>query len=152
MPEPAFNPEDVHKFYSAGCFNQAWDLIDKPQRSAEENESMIQLAHAALWHWSQRPDCSDKNLSIGYWQLSRIHALLGDGPTAGKYAKICLEKTPKDDAFLLGYAFEALARAELTQGNPDKAKEHHAEASRLSKGIQEAESKQLLLSDLESLF
>lgn len=152
MSEPPFHPADVHKHYSAQCFNLAWDLIEKPERTADENERMIQSAQASLWHWSQRSDCTDKNLSIGYWLLSRIHALLGEGPAAGKYAQLCLEKTPKEDAFLLGYAHEALTRAELVQGNPQKAQEYHSEGMRHVESITEHDSKQMLLSDLESLF
>ena len=151
MTEPAFNSQDVHKFYAKHCFNRAWDLIDNPKRSPEENEQMIHLAHASLWHWSERSDCTDKNLSIGYWQLSRIHSLLGDGLTAGKYAKICLEKTPQNDAFLLAYAHEALARAAFMQGDRQRAEEHKTEASRLASEVQDAESRKMLESDLENL-
>ncbi len=151
MSEPQFNSEESHKHFSKHCFNAAWDLIDKPDRTPAENEQMIHLAHASIWHWSERPDCAGKNLSIGYWQLSRIYALLNDGVCAAKYARICLEKSPQDDAFLLGYAYEALARAEKIQGNAEKAQEHHAEALRLAENIDDAESKQMLLNDLHGL-
>ena len=42
-------------------------------------------------------------------------------------------------AFLLGYAHEALARAEFLAGNTEKAKEHLAEAFRQAEKITEAE-------------
>src|SRR5688572_11029435 len=103
MSEPAFDSADAHKHFSKHCFNRAWDLIDKSPRTPEENEQMIHLAHASIWHWSERANCSDKNLSIGYWQLSRIYALLHDGACAINYARTCLEKTPQDDPFLMGY-------------------------------------------------
>lgn len=151
MPETAFSPEDAHQFFSKHCFNRAWDLIDKPHRTPEDNEQMIHLAHASIWHWSERPDCTDKNLSIGYWQLSRIYAQIGDGASAAKYAQICLEKSPKEDPFLLGYAHEALARAAKIQGNTAKAKEHHAEASRLAETIDDAESQKMLMNDLNGM-
>ncbi len=150
MPEnPGFDTEKAHKFFSTGCFNKAWELIEKPDRTAAEDEEMIQLAHASLWHWSQRPDCTAKNLSIGYWQLSRIYAILGDGSNARKSAQTCLEKTPRDDAFLVGYAHEALARAEFLAGNSEEAREHLAEAFRQAEKITEAEDKEFLLKDLQ---
>jgi hypothetical protein len=152
MPDPTFDTLEAHKHFSKHCFNRAWDLIDKPHRTPEDNEQMIHLAHASLWHWSERPDCTAKNLSIGYWQLSRIYALIGEGNNAAKYAQICLEKSPKEDPFLMGYAHEALARAEAFQGNKAKAKEHHAEASRLAEQITDAEDKQMLMNDLNGLF
>lgn len=152
MSELTFNLEESHKHFSKHCFNRAWDLIDKTNRTPEENQQMIHLAHASLWHWSERPDCTPKNLSIGYWQLARIYALVGDGNSAAKYARICLEKTPKEDPFLMGYANEALARAELILGNKEEAKKHQAEALLFWEGIPDAEDKQMLLRDLESLF
>lgn len=151
MSESAFDASDAHQHFSKHCFNRAWDLIDKPNRTPGENEQMIHLAHAALWHWSERPDCAPKNLSIGYWQLSRIYALIGEGTNAAKYASICLVKTPQEDPFLLGYAYEALARAEKIQGNLAKAKEHHAEATRLAESVEDTESQQMLMNDLNSL-
>ena len=152
MSETTFDTLEAHKHFSKQCFNGAWDLIDKTNRTHDDNEQMIHLAHASIWHWSQRADCSDKNLSIGYWQLSRIYALLHDGACAIKYARICLEKTPQDDPFLAGYAHEALARAERLLGNQAQAKKHHAEALLFAESIPDAESKQMLLGDLESLF
>jgi tetratricopeptide (TPR) repeat protein len=152
MSEPAFDSLEAHQHFSKHCFNRAWDLIDKSQRTPEDNEQLIHLAHASLWHWSERPDCTGKNLSIGYWQLSRIYALAGEGASALKYAQICLEKTPEEDSFLLGYAHEALARAEKIQGNEAKAKDHLSEALRLAETIDDAESQQMLLNDLNRLF
>jgi hypothetical protein len=73
-----FDADQAHRHFSASCFNLAWELIDKPDRTAEDDEQMVRLAQASLWHWTQRSDCTDKNLSIGYWQVSRVCALLGD--------------------------------------------------------------------------
>lgn len=53
---PDFDRIAAHRYFSAECFNQAWDLIEKPQRTAEDNEKMLLLSIASLWHWTQRPD------------------------------------------------------------------------------------------------
>ena len=74
----------AHKHFSVTCFNKAWELIDKTDRSPEEDEQMIRLSMAAMWHWTQRDDFTPKNASIGYWQLSRIFALVGRGDHAEK--------------------------------------------------------------------
>ena len=42
---------------------------------------MILYALASLWHWTQRPDCSTTNLSIGYWQAASVYALAGEMAT-----------------------------------------------------------------------
>lgn len=151
MPTPNFDTQEAHKHFSASCFNQAWDLIDKAERTPEENEEMIHLVHSSIWHWTKRADCEDKNLSIGYWQASRVYVLAGEGANAKKYADLCLAKTPKEDPFLLGYAYEALARAEANQGHSDQAKAYHEEAANHAEQISDENSREMLLNDLKEI-
>lgn len=149
--QPEFDVEDAHKFFSAHCFNMAWELIEKSGRTVDEDEQMIRLAQASLWHWTERPDCSDKNLSIGCWQVSRIYALLGEAENARKYGHMCLEKTPRDEPFYLGYAHEALARAESVAGCLEKAQEQLAESWGHAEKVTNDEEKKLLVDDLKTL-
>ena len=69
-------------------------------------------------HWTQRPDCTSTNLSIGYWQTARIYALLGQAENARRYAQMCFEvsQQPGVKPFFLAYAYEALAQAEAAAG------------------------------------
>ena len=102
-----------HKKLSADCFNRTWELLDKKNRTAEENERMTSLAHASLAHWRMREDCTDHNLGIGYWQLSRVCSVLGQGNNAERYGGQCLHVSGKETPFYLAYAHEALTRAAL---------------------------------------
>lgn len=148
---PGFDTQQAHEYFSKHCFNEAWQLIDRTDRSREDNEQMIRLAHVSLWHWSQRSDCSDENLSIGYWQASRVYALVGQAENARRYAQMCLKKTPEDRPFYLGYAYEALARAESLAHNTAEAKAHLAAAWKQAEGIADEEDKKVLVDDLTSL-
>lgn len=145
------NWEAAHPFFSASCFNQAWDLIDKQDRTPEEDELMISLVHASIWHWSQRPDCTDTNRSIGYWQASRVYALLGQAGNARRYGQLCLEVTPKDLPFFLGYAYEALARAEWVAGDHEKANAYLAEARQQAARVPDPENQKFLEADIDSI-
>ncbi len=149
--EPAFDIAAAHKFFAAHCFNAAWDLIDKAERTAEENEWMVNLCCASLWHWSQRADCTDRHLSIGYWQASRIHTLLGDASSARHCAELSLKHSREDEPFYRGYAFEALARAESLAGNLEQMNAHLHEAHRLAEQVTGADDKQMLLDDLSNI-
>jgi Flp pilus assembly protein TadD len=149
--QPQLDTGHAHKFFSAHCFNSAWELIDKPERTPEETEQMIQRTLASLWHWTQRPDCSPTNLSIGYWQAARVYALAGEAANARKYARLCLDITPTDAAFYLGYAHEAMARAEALAGNEENATEHLAKATQFATNVTKAEDRKLLEADLASL-
>jgi hypothetical protein len=152
MTEPAaFDPAAAHEYFSRTCFNQAWDLIVKPDRSPADDEEMIRLNQASLWHWTQRADCSARNLSVGYWQASRIRAILGQAQEAMRYARLCLAQSVEQGPFLLGYAEEALGRAALAAGDRTNAAKHAARARELATAIAEAGDRDLLLSDLATL-
>ena len=149
--EADFDPTAAHKHFSTTCFNAAWGLIGKKDRTAEDDEEMIRLNQASMWHWTQREDCTDKNLSIGYWQASRIHAMLGRAEAALRYGQLSLKHGRDQGPFYHGYAYEALARAEVVGGNMDKAREYLAQAADLAAMVEEEDDKQYLLSDLATI-
>jgi hypothetical protein len=143
----------AHKYFSANCFNQAWDLIDKDERTPAEEEQMIRLSLASHYHWTQRDDYTEKNASIAYWQTSHIYALLGQADNALRYGQLCLEVSQTDDMppFYLGYAFEALARAEAAGGDREKTEEYIILAKSAAEKIEKSEDKKQLLSEIESI-
>ncbi len=86
---PPFDLAVAHRFFSAQCFNDAWDLVGKADRTPGEDEYLISVCHASLWHWRCRADCTGRHLSIGYWQLSRVYALVGEAANSRKYGELC---------------------------------------------------------------
>lgn len=153
MGKPEFDVDAAHKFFSADCFNRAWELIDKPARTPEEDEQMIRLSLASHWHWTQRSDCTQTNTSVAYWQTSRIYALLGQAENARRYGQLCLAASEGDDVlpFCRGYAYEALARAESVAGNRGKVKEYLQEARRVAETLPDPDTKKRLLGDLDTI-
>jgi hypothetical protein len=149
--EPDFDIASAHKYFSAHCFNSAWELIDKEDRTEEESERMINLAQASIWHWTRREDRADQNMSIGYWQASRVYSLLGQADNARRYGRLSLEKSKGGEPFYVGFAYEALARAEYVDGQQDKAKEYLAKAREQAEKIDNDEYKKMLTDDLDSL-
>jgi hypothetical protein len=148
---PSFDVTAAHRRFSVDCFHQAWALIEKPDRTPEEDEAMLRLGQASLWHWTQREDCTEANRSIGTWQVSRIHAILGRAGEARRYGRLCLEQSRGASPFLRGYAHEALARAERLAGNDALAEQHLAEAAKLAAEVEDVEDRELLLGDLAGL-
>jgi len=150
---PEFDTEAAHKYFAADCFNRVWGLLDKPKRTPEEDQQMVQLCLASVWHWTERDDCTDTNMSIGYWQASRVYASVGLPDEARRYGQLCLEASRGPDIlpFYLGYAYEALARAEAVAGNEAKAREHLAESRRIAEGLPNPDAKKQLLADLDAL-
>lgn len=140
-----------HRYFATECFNRAWTLIDKPERTAAENEQMFLLTLVSLWHWTQRHDCTPRNLSIGYWQAARVSALLGQGGTAAYYAGRCLESSAQEPPFYLAYAHEALARAALVDHDLPRLHDHLAQAATLTAQVEDPEERAMLEKDLADL-
>lgn len=149
--KPEFDSASAHKYFAVRCFNDAWDLIDKSDRTPEDNEQMIQLNQASLWHWKQRADCTNRNLSVGYWQASRIYALTGQPDVARKYGQLSLDLAKDEPPFYRAYAYEALARAEMVAGNRDKMTQHLSEAQKITETVTDPQEKKFLLSDLDGI-
>ena len=77
MPQtPEFDLAAAHRYFAADCFNKAWELMEKTDRTPAEDDEMLRLSLASHYHWTQRPDYDDTAASVAYWQTSRIYALL----------------------------------------------------------------------------
>lgn len=144
---------EAHRVFSVECFNACWSLIDQVDRTEEEDEQMLLLAMASLWHWTQREDATDVNLSVGYWQVSRVHALRRQGDEARRYGQLALEAAQRGeaDAFTLGYAYEALARAEALAGDRDAREANLEKAKEMADLVTDEESRSWLLDDLNTI-
>jgi hypothetical protein len=46
--DPGFDATKAHRHFSADCFNKAWELIERTDRTSAEDEQMIRLSHASL--------------------------------------------------------------------------------------------------------
>ena len=143
----------AHKQLSIDCFNNCWTYLDKSEHTAEDREQMILLASASLWHWQQREDCQPRNLSIGYWQVARAYAVADEPGMSLFFAERCLEVSAEAelDAFCLGYALEAKARALAMGQGPEAAQPVVAAAEALLDKIEDADDRALLAADLETL-
>jgi len=148
-----FELETAHKYFSAECFNRAWDYIDKSIRNKGEEDMMLQLSLASLWHWKQRKDCTSTNLSVGYWQVSRVYALLRQAENAKHYGELCLDVSRGEDVlpFYRGYAYEALARAEMVSGNEDEMEKNLIQAHQVATSLPDPDEKKQLLRDLATI-
>ena len=148
----AYNTDNQdHQKLSADCFNQVWELLEKKDRSQQDDEHVISLAHASLAHWRMRDDCKDQNLSIGYWQISRVYAVLGQGENAKRYGELCLAISGKEPPFYLAYAHEALARAALVLKDRISFNAHLADARAFAAKVTDPDERKMLEDDLDGL-
>jgi hypothetical protein len=148
---PPFDLAAAHRFFAADCFNRVWTLLDLPERTPEQDEEMLHLAIASLYHWTRREDCRPENRSVGYWQVSRVYAVLSQADNARRYAGRSRETSAETGPFYQGYALEALARAEAIAGRREAAEPYLAEAWHQAKAVPDPEEKAMLAADLEDI-
>jgi tetratricopeptide (TPR) repeat protein len=142
-----------HKQIASQCFNRVWDFLDMNERTKEDAEQMIHLAHTSFWHWTQVEDHTPTNLSIGYWQLSRVYAVVGNGEQSRYFANRCIEVSLEANIppFYIGYGYEALARAYMVLGQRDETLNAYSNALSCTEDISIEDSKNMLLKDLKEI-
>lgn len=151
MAESEVDLEAAHRHFSTWCFNRAWELLEKEERSPGEDEELVRTSLASLWRWTQRADCAARNRAVGCWQVSRAFAVVGQADNARRYAERCLERSAREGPFYLGYAHEALARAAAVAGNSEK-KEHHLSLGRqFASRVEDDSDRSALIADLDAI-
>ena len=149
-----------HRKMAAQLFNNTWSLIDKKQRSIEEDDEMINSAHASRYHWGvvvasgKDPKAGPLNLERGDWQISRVYSILNRHEPALYHAKrcldICLKNKIKD--FDLAFAYEAMARAfSIVDDKNNDFKKYLALAKEAGEKIKKTEDKEYYFSELKDL-
>lgn len=142
----------AHRKFAAECFNLSWDLMEKAERSTADDVTLVALAQSSLWHWMQRPDCSDKSLSIAHWLLARVYCVTRRPEEAVRYAALSLDFARKRGvpAFALAYAHEGCARAAALRGDEPALREHLREARANAERL-DPDNRTRLLADLATI-
>lgn len=119
MPQ---NEHDFHRKIAADCFNRTWDYLEQKNRSPDDDQIMLNLAHASRYHWGLigKP----WNFTTGDWQISRVYATLNQPDLALSFAKKALEISEKNNlSERLISAYEGMARAYAVAKKYPSAKE-----------------------------
>ncbi len=77
--------KEAHQYFAVETFNGAWDLIDKTDRTPDDDAEMLQRAFASRWHWGFVG--GPEQLATGDWQIAHVASLLGYGWMAQFYAR-----------------------------------------------------------------
>jgi hypothetical protein len=150
--EPTFNLNEAHIYFSTELFTTTWEYIEQAdQRSPDEDMTMLHIAIASLWHWSQREDVTAEHLSAGCWQVSRVYNLIQQPHNARTYGLLALKHAEGLDPFFKAYAYETLARAEMQCGHRVIMTVYLEKANELAKQIEDPDDRDLLLKYLSSI-
>ncbi|WP_339727298.1 hypothetical protein [uncultured Gimesia sp.] len=153
MQSPTFDVQAAHRHFAAACFNQTWNYLEKKDRTPAENLVMISTCHASLWHWTQFEKHTPENISVAYWQLSRVYAITNQPSNALSFGTLCLNMTREHQLspFYLAYAYEALARAASVANKSEEVASFLEQAKKITETDLEGDEKQQLLTDLATI-
>ncbi|MBN2018138.1 MAG: hypothetical protein JW794_08450 [Candidatus Cloacimonetes bacterium] len=147
-PLEKYTLDQAHEIFAVEFFNNTWDFLDKPERTYEENEVMLNLAHASLMHWSiiGKPI----NMQRGEWMVAHVYTILERKEPALHHAKNCLSITEKFgfDDFDLAFAYEEYARA-LALNDDDSWEEYYDLAKSAGELIKEQGDRDYFLQVLD---
>lgn len=139
------------KALAAGLFNRVWELLEQSDRSAGDEDEMVNAAHASRYLWSSIGDA--QNFAIGDWQISRVYAVLGRGEPAVHHARRCHDHAVQVEGqpWLLASAYEALARAYAVAGDRAAAVEWKDKAVARLDEVEDADDREIVERDVATL-
>ena len=147
-----FTEAEAHLHFAKGFNGKTWELLDKGERTPEEDELLIDYAHASLAHW--RVAGTGVHLQRGAWMLARVNIVLGNAQMALQYAERCLELTEQHKDLLsdfdFAFAYECMARTQALAGNQAEAQKYIEMADKAGTAIQDEEDHQIFFDDFNS--
>lgn len=147
--EKTFTETEAQLFFAKQFNGKTWELLDKRERTLEENEWLVDYAHASLAHW--RAAGTGVHLQRGMWMLARVNTVLGNTQLALQYAGRCLELTRQYQDqladFDFAFAYECMARTQALAGNRAEAQKYIELADKAGAVIEDEEDRQIFFDD-----
>jgi hypothetical protein len=132
-------------------FNETWTYLDRHERTAEDDDRMLERAYASAYYWSQvgKPE----NFARSHWQLSRVWAVLGQAQPALYHARRCLDYCEANDIYGWDrpFAYEAFARAYAAAGDAAETLRYLALAREHGERIEEKGDRDHFFSELATV-
>ena len=146
-----FTEQEYHKKMGVNLFNLVWSLLDKKDRTKEEDDKMIHAAHASRFHWGEIGTAI--NFARGEWQISRVYSVLGRPQAAAYHARRSLDicKENKIGDFDLAFAYEAMARAHAVGGEKSQSEKYIKLAREAAEQIKKKGDRDYFLSELDAI-
>lgn len=142
---------DRERRLAAALFNRTWTFMEKENRSRDDDDAMLHMAHASAHHWRQVG--TPQNFARSEWQCSRVYAVLRRAEPCLHHARRCLDICQENEMgdFDLAFAYEAIARGHAISGDGEQARAYTEQSLAAAEDIKEDEDRDLLLTDLETI-
>ena len=143
--------DDAHRQIGVERFNATWDLIDKRDRTPEDDVELLLSAMTSRWHWGQVG--GPEEISTGDWQVAHAASLIGLGDLALMFARRNLATAESQGwtGWRLASAHEGMARASAVAGDAN-GRERHLSAARAALDAEpDAEESQIIAEQLATV-
>ncbi|MDD2918306.1 hypothetical protein [Rhodoferax sp.] len=136
------------RMFASQANNRAWALTEQLTRTPEEDQEMLDAAHASMHLW--RPIGNDKNYRLGCLLLGQVHALLGNASYAIDYASSAFDyfEVQICEPWEMALAHAVLANAAHCADDELRHALHYRAAQALIDALPDPEEKDILLATL----
>jgi DNA-binding transcriptional MerR regulator len=150
-PAPTEIDPATRRTLAADLFNHTWTLLEKPDRTPEQDDEMMHSAHASRYHWGEIGE--PVNFARGEWQCSRVYAVLGRPESALWHARRCVAIYEANGiaGWDIASGYEAMARAYLTAGNLAEVAVWKAMAQAALDIVEDTDDREVIEGDLATL-
>lgn len=144
-------PEDValwQRRLASQANNRAWTLAEILHRSPEEDEEMLQAAHAAMYFWKMVGEPSHR--AHAALLLAHVYALLKlPGPAAQYLGKSLPYFSQHECApWEMAFAHAVAANVASAEGNASACAKHYSEAQAVAAHITDSETREMFAATL----
>jgi hypothetical protein len=149
--EKKLTETEFHKKLAVDLFNLVWDLMDRKDRTREDDDRLVHAAHASLYHWSVIGE--PVNLARGEWQVARAYSVLRRAEPAVHHARRSLELCRQHGIgdFDLAFGHEGLARALALAGDAAGSREQVELARKAAEAIAKPDDREYFIGELKTV-
>jgi DNA-binding transcriptional MerR regulator len=144
---------ETHRRLGIDLFNKTWTLLEKENRTRDDDDEMLHMTHASAYHWFHVG--TQANRARSEWQCSRVNAVLDRPEAALAHARRCLELVegaPEEmEQFDLPAAYEALARAHLVAGDLAEARRYRELGVEETEKIEDEDDRRMMEADFATI-
>ncbi|HTO26822.1 MAG TPA: helix-turn-helix domain-containing protein [Gaiellaceae bacterium] len=144
---------ETERRLGADLFNKTWTLMEKEDRTPDDDDEMVHCAHASAYHWRQVGTAANRSRSE--WQCSRVYAILDRPAESLRHARRCLEIVEANPDVMkdwdLPAAYEAMARALWVAGDTDEAARYAALGREATAAIDDDDDRAIIEADFATI-
>ncbi len=144
--------EDANRELAVETYNTAWDLLDSPERTRDEEDELLALAFASRHHWGAAGGEAEQ-LAVGDWFIGHVAAHLGLAELAVRFSFRALQRVEEieADGWLRASAYEGMTRAFACSGDTEERARFQVLAETALEAIDDPEEREVIEDQLGSI-